>query len=147
MCSALGWALETLCVHAQSLESCSTLGDLMDCNHQATLSTEFSPQEYWSGWPFPPSEDLPHSGIEPASPVSPALAGRFFTTEPPGKPTGDPRMLRTLSAPLTFMQMLNWFMMYLQHGIRAGFLSLTITDTLGWIILCYEGLPCELEDV
>ena len=25
--------------------------------------------------------------------------------------------------------------------MRAGFLSLTITDTLGWIILCYEGLP------
>ena len=27
--------------------------------------------------------DLPESGIEP---VSPALAGEFFTTEPPGKP-------------------------------------------------------------
>ena len=147
MCSALGWALETLCVHAQSLESCSTLGDLMDYIHQATLSTEFSPQEYWNGLPFPPSEDLPRSGIEPASPVSPALAGRFFTTEPPGKPTGDPRMSRALSAPLTFMQMLNWFVMYLRHGMRAGFLSLTITDTLGWIILCYEGLPCELEEV
>ena len=93
------------------------------------------------------TEDLPRSGIQPASPVSPALAGRFFTTEPPGKPTGDPRMSRALSAPLTFMQMLNWFVMYLRHGMRAGFLSLTITDTLGWIILCYEGLPCELEDV
>ena len=33
--------------------------------------------------PFPPPGDLPNSGIEP---VSPALAGRFFTTEPPGKP-------------------------------------------------------------
>ena len=30
------------------------------------------------------SEDLPHPGIEP---VSPALAGGFFTTEPPGKPS------------------------------------------------------------
>ena len=28
--------------------------------------------------------DLPGPGIKP---VSPALAGRFFTTEPPGKPT------------------------------------------------------------
>ena len=32
--------------------------------------------------------DLPNSGIEPRSPVSTALAGRFFTTEPPGKPSG-----------------------------------------------------------
>ena len=58
-----------------------------------------------------------------------------------------PRILRTLSAPLTFMHMLNWFMMYLRHDMRAGFLSLAITDTLGWIILCNEGLPWELEDV
>ena len=33
--------------------------------------------------PFPSSGDLPDSGIEP---VFPALAGGFFTTEPPGKP-------------------------------------------------------------
>ena len=40
--------------------------------HQAPLSMGFSRQEYWSGLPFPPPGDLPHSGIEPASPVSPA---------------------------------------------------------------------------
>ena len=33
--------------------------------------------------PFPPPRDLPNPRIEPASPT---LAGRFFTTEPPGKP-------------------------------------------------------------
>ena len=54
--------------------------------HQAPLSMGFSRQEYWSGVPFPPAGDLPNPGIEPASPVSPALAGGFFTTEPPGKP-------------------------------------------------------------
>ena len=54
--------------------------------HQAPLSVEFSRQEYWSGLPFPPPRDLPNPGIEPASLVSPALAGRFFTAEPPGKP-------------------------------------------------------------
>ena len=53
---------------------------------QAPLSMEFSRQEYWSGLTFPPPEDLPNPGIKPASPVDPALAGRFFTTEPPGKP-------------------------------------------------------------
>ena len=44
----------------------------------------FSRQEYWSGLPFPTPGDLPDPGIEPASPVSPALASRFFTTESPG---------------------------------------------------------------
>ena len=36
--------------------------------------------EYWSGSPCPPPGDLPNPGTEPASLVSPALAGRFFTT-------------------------------------------------------------------
>ena len=46
----------------------------------------FFRQEYWSKLPFPSPGDLPNPGIEPASPVSPALAGGFFTTTPPGKP-------------------------------------------------------------
>ena len=54
--------------------------------HQALVSMEFSKQEYWSGLPFPPPGDLPKPGIEPVSLASAALAGRFFTTEPPGKP-------------------------------------------------------------
>ena len=54
--------------------------------HQAPLSMEFSRQEYWSGLPFPPPEDLPDPGIKPMSLTSPALAGGFFTTVPPGKP-------------------------------------------------------------
>ena len=41
---------------------------------------EFSRQEYWSGLLCPPPGDLPDPGIEPVSPISPALAGRFFTT-------------------------------------------------------------------
>ena len=45
-----------------------------------------SRQEFWSGLPFPPPGDLPNPGIERASPVSPALAGRFFITVLPGKP-------------------------------------------------------------
>ena len=53
---------------------------------QAPLSMGFSRQEHWSGWPFPRPEDLPSPGIEPPSLESPASAGRFFTTVPPGKP-------------------------------------------------------------
>ena len=47
---------------------------------QAPLSMEFSRQEYWSGLPCPPPGDPPHPGIKSASPVSPALSGKFFTT-------------------------------------------------------------------
>ena len=48
--------------------------------HQAPQSMGFPWQEYWSGLPFPTPGDLPDLGIEPASLMSPALAGRFFTT-------------------------------------------------------------------
>ena len=51
--------------------------------HQAPLSMVFPRQEYWGTLPFPSTGDLPGPGIEPASP---ALAGRFLTTETPGGP-------------------------------------------------------------
>ena len=53
---------------------------------QAPLSMEIPRQEFWSGLPFPSPGDLPHPGIKLASLLSPALAGRFFTTAPPEKP-------------------------------------------------------------
>ena len=53
--------------------------------YQAPVSIGLSRQEYWSGLPFPPG-DLPDPRMEPTSSASPALADRFFTTEPPGKP-------------------------------------------------------------
>ena len=53
--------------------------------HQASLSTEFPRQEYWSGFSFPTLGDFPDPGIEPVSPVSSALAGEFFTTVAHGK--------------------------------------------------------------
>ena len=51
--------------------------------HQAPLSMEFPKQEYWSGFPFSAPGNLPDPGIEPRPP---AVAGGFFTTEPPEKP-------------------------------------------------------------
>ena len=47
--------------------------------YQAPLSMGFSRQEYWSGLPCPPPGDLPDLGIEPASLMSPASAGGFWT--------------------------------------------------------------------
>ena len=51
---------------------------------QASLFMGFPRQEYWRGLPVPSPGDLLKPGIEP---VSAALAGRFFTPEPPGKST------------------------------------------------------------
>ena len=45
-----------------------------------SLSLGFSRQEYWSELSDPPLGNLPDPGIEPACPISPALAGGFFTT-------------------------------------------------------------------
>ena len=53
---------------------------------KAPLSMGFSRQEYWSELPFPSPGDPPDPGIKLESP---ALAGRFFTTEPAGKPHID----------------------------------------------------------
>ena len=53
---------------------------------QAPQSMGFSRQEYWSGLPFPLPGDLPHSGMEPVSPVSPALQADSLPSEPLGKP-------------------------------------------------------------
>ena len=61
--------------------------------HQA-LSMGFPRQEYWSGLPFPSPGDLPDPRIKPT------LAGRFSTTELPGKPT------TTLTQPQIFLHIL-----------------------------------------
>ena len=47
---------------------------------QVPLSMGFAGQEYWSGLPFPPPGDLLNPETKPASVMSPALAGGFFTT-------------------------------------------------------------------
>ena len=65
---------------------CPTLHYPLDCSPPGPSGVEFSRQEYWDGLPFPSPGDLPSAGIQPTSPVSPALAGIFFTTVPPRKP-------------------------------------------------------------
>ena len=54
--------------------------------HQTPLSMGFSRQESWGGLPCPPPRDLSNPGVEPMTPVSLALTGRFSTAEPWGKP-------------------------------------------------------------
>ena len=70
---------------AQSFNHVCLFATLGNVAGQASLSMGFSRQEYCSGLPFPSPEDLPNPGIKLTSLASLALAGRFFTTEPPGK--------------------------------------------------------------
>ena len=73
------WADVFVCSVTQS---CPALCDSMKSN-QAPLFIRLPSQEYQSGLPFPPPRDLPNPGTRPKSR---ALAGGFFTTEPPRKP-------------------------------------------------------------
>ena len=60
---------------------------------QVPLSVGFSRLEYGNGLPFPPPGDLPNPEMEPASLMSPTLAGEFFTTSTkPRKPLPLPRV-------------------------------------------------------
>ena len=65
-----------LCVCAQW---CPILRGPMDFSPPDSSVHGIFQQEYWSGLPFPTPR-------EPTSFASPALAGGFFTTAPPGKP-------------------------------------------------------------
>ena len=66
-------------------KSCQLSATPWTVARQASLSRRFPRQEYWSGLPFPSPGDLPDARIEP---TFPALAGEFFTVEPPGKQKG-----------------------------------------------------------
>ena len=67
---------------------------------QAPLSMGFPRQEYWSGLPCPPPGDLPDPGIRPASLMSLASAGGFFTTNT----TWKPKMVSTKHKIILFLQ-------------------------------------------
>ena len=62
---------------------CLTLCDPMVCSPPGSSVHGCPGREYWSGLPFPSPGDPPYLLTEPASP---ALAGGFFNTEPPGEP-------------------------------------------------------------
>ena len=69
--------------------SCVLFATLWTTAHQAPLSMVFSRQEYRSGLPCPPPEDLPDPGIEP---ISFSLLHRQAGSLPlalPGKPCGN----------------------------------------------------------
>ena len=75
-----------MCCVCSVTQPCLTLCDPRSVIHQAPLSTEFSRQIYQGGLSFSLPGDPPDQGIEPLPSLSPALAGRFFTTESSGNP-------------------------------------------------------------
>ena len=75
---------------------------------QDPLPMRFSKQEYWSGLSQPPLGDLADPGIHPTSLMSPALAGRFFTTNATWEAPLNPQMTlndtKSSDDPKVFMQ-------------------------------------------
>ena len=76
--SGMPWNATCLCV--QPLSHIWLFATLRTIARQAPLSMGFSRQEYWNGLPCPSSGNFPNPGIKPASIMSSALAGWFFTT-------------------------------------------------------------------
>ena len=75
------------CIACSVAQSWSTLCDPMDCSPPGFSDHGISgARKMECGLPFPLPGDLPNPGIKPTSPPSPALAGGFFTTKPPGNP-------------------------------------------------------------
>ena len=76
--------------HCACMLSLSVVSDSCDpmyrVAHYTPQAMGFPRQEYGSGPPFPPPGDLPNPGIKATYSAAPALASKFFTTEPPGKP-------------------------------------------------------------
>ena len=71
--------LETIYIKCQSFSHVRFFVTPWTVACQAPLSVRFPRQEYQNGLPFPSQGDFPDPGLEPMSPVSPALACRFFT--------------------------------------------------------------------
>ena len=80
---AIEFCSTTDCMSAQSLNRVWLCVTPWTAARQAPLSVEFPRKEQWGGLPFSPPGDLPGPGIEPLTPVSPAVAGGFFTTRTP----------------------------------------------------------------
>ena len=91
--------------------------------YQAPLSMGFLRQKYWRGLPFPSPEDLPNPEIEPESP---ALAGGFFTTQPPGKPMANICIYEIITTIIMMNPRVNFFPFVLSYS----HLYLVITPSL-----------------
>ena len=102
-------------------------------SHQAPLSIEFPRQEYWSGLPFPSPGHLPDPGIEPGFL---ALAGRFFTTEQPGKPKVSIERNKYISYCFPFLRESNFSFTQKVCSIRLLSKGFTVAPYAGLFPTC-----------
>ena len=106
----------------------------------------FPRQEYWSGFPCPPSRDLPDPGIKLTSPGGSCTVGRFFTSEPLEKAHMGTQVVLKPMASLVCCSPpggVTWSMVYtISHGspsegaARLHQSLLTIDTTCPGILLC-----------
>ena len=119
------------CVHGQWLSHVQLFATTWIVARQASLSIRFSRQEYWSGLPFPSPGDLPDLGIEHVSLASPALAGVFFTSEPPGKPQNSTCILQIQV--ITKAKLLIFFMFYTEMSFFYLFSTYQLYFSINYI--------------
>ena len=102
---------------------------------QAPLSVGFSRQKYWSGLPCPLSGYLPHPGIKTMSLMSPALAGRFFTTS------------ATWEALASWKYSLSSFLLsFLPSFLFLSFFPFSLSQTLSFLLPSVS-LACLLSEI
>ena len=113
----------------QVAQSCLTLCNPMVVVHQAPISMGFSRQEYWSGFPFPSSGDLPNPRTEPGS-VS--LQADSLPSEPPGNKQKDDFSVCYLFLRVVYHEMLK--------QVYKG-------DTTGFKIASRVRGPCKMPPI
>ena len=94
--------------------------------HQGLLSTEFSRQEFWNGLSFPSPGDFPNPRIKP---MPLALAGGFFSTEPPEKPPEKKNAFNFYISSSIFWSILFW----LSKSIFLKWYPLNINIFSSWV--------------
>ena len=114
---------------------CLILEPPWTADRQAPLSLECPRQEYWSELPFSSPEELLDPWIKP---VSPALAAKFSTTEPPRKPRKKHGLVLLQVSHLTFHHhFLNSIMYIIKHFFLLGHALLKFNSThyLTWVMV------------
>ena len=124
-------------------------------DYQDSLSSGFPRQEYWSGLSLPTPADLPNPGMEP---VSLALAGGSFATEPPGKSPQHSLWCKNITKPgdaRGFSVLINFDLWYfsvkrnfllegqVQHGEGWGGLLITRVSQTGLVHALCPGQGTE----
>ena len=106
--------------------------ELTDYSSPVSSVHGFSRQEYWSGFPCLPPGDHPNPRIEPATLMSPALAGRVFTIEATWEAQLYLLEISKSSIVFAFVSCLDFGLIYSSSEIIAVILYYTGTLPVWW---------------